>query len=526
MPSCHGLTNSVFPLALTLLVACTSGLPEPEPEASALERLFLQQITSNSAIVKWRGEADRACIAASLQELRQHDSASCMSALGTAGNHREVRFTSLKADTLYFYSVGSQSDEEQRFYTAAATGSAPSDGNTRIWLIGDSGTASAYEMITGGPSYPGQAAAVYAGYLTYSKTSGSEPVDLFLLLGDNAYREGTDAQWQEALFEVYPDLLKQTAVWPTIGNHEMGAGPINICRIRKLPQCERGPFNIISDGTSSSSDPASYDGDLDGEPDGTGMPYLDIFSLPAKAEAGGVASGTEQYYSLDYGNVHVISLDSQLSARDADQRAVMRQWLIADLEANRQDWTVVIFHHPPYSKGGDHDSDAAEHDRIDRPQFDLRTEFTPVFEAHGVDVVYSGHSHSYERSYYLRGHTGPSDTYSHAEHAKLIAGDPNNPSLGQGEAAYAQLSPTSDGIDDRVVYTVAGSAGKVDHEARLTAAESWLLHPAHVRQVADPLGRNGLAVMGSVVIDASTSALRARFIDVSGKVLDQFTITR
>ena len=50
------------------------------------------------------------------------------------------------------------------------------------------------------------------------------------------------------------------------------------------------------------------------------MPYLNIFSLPAAGESGGVASGTEQYYSVNYGNVHVVSLDSQLSARDPDQR--------------------------------------------------------------------------------------------------------------------------------------------------------------------------------------------------------------
>jgi len=507
-----------------MLGACSS--TAPAPPSSPPERLFLQQVSSSSAILKWRGEAQRACIASSLRALRKSRQSNCEAARSTAGDHREVLFADLIADTTYFYSVGGLAGEQQQFRTAPTTGSVPADGSTRIWIIGDSGTASERYPRTGEATHPGEAAAVYAGYRAYAETTGKESTDLFLLLGDNAYLEGTDAQWQESLFVVYPDLLKQAAVWPTIGNHEMGAALIDICLFKTLSQCDHGPVKMFMGGVSSASNPAAYDGDRDGKPDGTGMPYLDIFSLPTRAEAGGVPSGTEQYYAFDYGNVHLISLDSQLSARDRAQRAAMKQWLIADLQANTQDWTVVIFHHPPYSKGANHDSDLVENNVIDRPQIDMRLEFTPLFEAHGVDVVYSGHSHSYERSYYLRGHTGTSESYSHAEHAELIEGNPDSPSLGQGAATYAQLSPTSDGVDDRVVYSVAGSSGKADHNSGLTEAGVWLRHPAHIKQAADALGRNGLAITGSVVIDVTAAELTARFINDRGEELDHYTITR
>ena len=118
---------------------------------------------------------------------------------------------------------------------------------------------------------------------------------------------------------------------------------------------------------STSSNPDDYDGNKDLQPDGTGMPYLDIFSLPSDGESGGLASGTEQYYSVDYGNVHVVSLDSQLSARDPAQREAMKEWLVADLAANDRDWTIVIFHHPPYTKGANHDSDDADGGLRHRP---------------------------------------------------------------------------------------------------------------------------------------------------------------
>jgi 3',5'-cyclic AMP phosphodiesterase CpdA len=199
-------------------------------------------------------------------------------------------------------------------------------------------------------------------------------------------------------------------------------------------------------GVSISADQATYDGDGNLQPDGTGMPYFDIFSLPTAAESGGVPSGTEAYFAVDYGNVHIVSLDTQLVARDPGQRAAMKDWLIADLAANNRDWTVVIFHHPPYSKGTNHDSDTANQRLgIDQPQWDIRNEFTPVFDMYGVDVVYSGHSHSYERSYYLSGLTvTTSQMTALNDYVELKDGAP---ALGRGADAYQQLSPTSGGID-------------------------------------------------------------------------------
>jgi hypothetical protein len=60
-----------------------------------------------------------------------------------------VLFEDLEADTDYFYSVGGLSDDSQQFRTAPVTGSVPGDGNTRIWVIGDSGTASERNPQTG-----------------------------------------------------------------------------------------------------------------------------------------------------------------------------------------------------------------------------------------------------------------------------------------------------------------------------------------------------------------------------------------
>lgn len=505
------------------------------------ERLFLQQVSSHSAIVKWHGgDVTEVCFGAAVKDLTRKSRRRCAAGVETAGGHREAQLTGLMPDRTYYYSLGDLISPDQVFRTPPDANQPPADGNTHILIVGDSGTVTE-------EGHEGEAAAVLAGFESYNTNSGGEAVDLFLALGDNAYLAGTDEQWQKAFFELYPALLKSSPVLPTIGNHEMGNGQVPLCLVAPKQAACTGPggpdMSIMMPygGVSISSDPGSYDGDGDMKPDPGGLPYLTIFSLPTAGESGGVASGTEQYYSVDYGNLHIVSLDSQLSARDEMSRKAMRDWLIDDLSNNSRDWTIVIFHHPPYTKGNNHDSDGAKTFMfgIDSPEFYLRDEFTGVFDRYGVDLVYSGHAHSYERSYYLRGLTGTSDTFD------TRCGDPRQdacnaelnrsgaPATGQGGDAFPQLSATSGGVDDRVVYTVAGSSGKADAatDHLLTVSlEDWLRHPAHIPQPhsCDEAGncRNGLALKGSVVVDATAERLTAKFIDVNGDVLDQFTITR
>lgn len=490
-----------------VLCACSDGsdnIASPNPcNGSEVDpsRLLLQQLTDSSVIIKWRGAATAACIGTTPDGLDMR-----VAATDTEGEHKEATFTGLAAQTTYYYSIGAAPDapSDQYFTTAPASGSVPDDGNTRVWLIGDSGTGGDDER----EDHEGEALMVLAGMEKFVAADG-EAVDLFMMLGDNAYEVGSDFNHQQAVFETYPKLLSTIPVWPTIGNHEMGIG-------------QTAPIG----GLSTSSDPNSYRAKAADAP--SRVPYLDIFTLPTNGEAGGVPSGTEQYYSFDYGNVHFVSLDSQLSARDDAQRAAMRSWLIDDLASNESDWTIVIFHHPPYSKGANHDSDSTRGE-LDTPQTDMREEFVPVFDEYGVDLVYGGHSHSYERSYYLHNHTGTSDTFSPAAHAELVDNDPSKPASGRDAQAYAQLSPTSGGVDDRVVYTVAGNSGKADATAGfLTAPEVWLRHAAHIEQPADTVTpiRRGLNVIGSVIVDADAERLTASMIDVNGAVLDRFSITR
>jgi 3',5'-cyclic AMP phosphodiesterase CpdA len=88
----------------------------------------------------------------------------------------------------------------------------------------------------------------------------------------------------------------------------------------------------------------------------------------------------ERYYTYARKNVRFFALDSTLM--DAKQLA----WLEASLQKAQEDWKICYFHHPLYSNASRHGSSV-----------DLRVTLEPIFIKHGVDVVFSGHDHVYER---------------------------------------------------------------------------------------------------------------------------------
>jgi predicted phosphodiesterase len=106
--------------------------------------------------------------------------------------------------------------------------------------------------------------------------------------------------------------------------------------------------------------------------------YYDLFHLPV-----GGGRENEQWYSFDYGNTHFICLDSN-NRFSPDQLS----WLEEDLArtAGRTQWIFVVFHHPPYSSG--------RHGGA----FNSMMTWIALFEKYGVDMVFSGHDHIYERS--------------------------------------------------------------------------------------------------------------------------------
>ena len=207
-----------------------------------------------------------------------------------------------------------------------------------------------------------------------------------------------------------------------------------------------------------------------------------------------MASGTEEYYSFDYANIHFVCLES-VSDNLRENDSPMWTWLTEDLMANDKDWTIAYWHHPPYTKGS-HDSD--DEDQL----IEMRERALPILEDYGVDLVLSGHSHSYERSILLDGHYGDSESLSNG----MKIDDGNGQEDGDGLYKKAGGGSTP---HEGTVYIVAGSSGKT--------SSGSLDHPVMVTSMRQ---------LGSVVLDIDGNRLDAKFIDDDGAIKDYFSIMK
>jgi len=104
----------------------------------------------------------------------------------------------------------------------------------------------------------------------------------------------------------------------------------------------------------------------------------------------------QRYYSFKKGNVRFFALDSNYM--DPDQL----KWLAEQLQNANDEWKIAFFHHPLYSSASAHGS-----------SLELRGILEPLFQKYGVQVVFSGHDHVYERmtpqkgiSYFTEGSSG------------------------------------------------------------------------------------------------------------------------
>jgi predicted phosphodiesterase len=91
----------------------------------------------------------------------------------------------------------------------------------------------------------------------------------------------------------------------------------------------------------------------------------------------------ERYYSFKptvLGDVRFYALDSNYMSKE------QVAWLQKELAASDSKWKIAFFHHPIYSSGEKHGSDET-----------IRQQIEPLFVKHGVDVVFTGHEHFYER---------------------------------------------------------------------------------------------------------------------------------
>ncbi len=252
------------------------------------------------------------------------------------GYIHQVRLSDLEPDTGYHYRCGS-SDGWSGTFTFLTAPDRPEDFS--FIVLGDSRNPGYYNSDLSGWEMVMQA-------MQDDMRENDDGYKFIHFLGDNIYDPNQQYVW-EKWFDKLSIVSRDIVFMESIGNHE-------------------------------------YDYDTS-EP----VPnYFGQFAFP----------GNELWYSYDYGNAHIISLDTD---NDFLPGSPQYEWLVDDLEEVSQDdslkWNIVMFHRPPFTSGGKGNLDVQEH-------------LCPLFDQYDVDLVLSGHMHIYERFYPLNQYGEIADT--------------------------------------------------------------------------------------------------------------------
>lgn len=179
-------------------------------------------------------------------------------------------------------------------------------------------------------------------YTLANVMAGRKP-DFLLHTGDVVYGAGERVDYPDRFFSAYEHMLSEICFWPSMGNHDR----------------------------SKETD---------------GSDYLGVFELP---ENGPPGLPPEHNYWFDYGNARVAVVDSNMTAEELSGRVA--PWLSGIMADASIRWRFVALHHPPYTCG--------HHN----PDEKIQETLVPIFESSGVDIVFAGHNHWYERTAPLRG---------------------------------------------------------------------------------------------------------------------------
>lgn len=480
----------------------------------------------------------------------------CVSELMASTEHL-INITDLSENSNYFYAIENTTNTlflggaNYKFITP------PSGVNnsisTRIWVTGDASQN----------HYTDVQAKVLNAFENYKSINNLPAPDLWLLLGDIGNENGTLGEFDNRFFQSYvassSHIMQQTPILVTPGNHDYYSGTdftsneqttINNINYFTSEVGTMNTFYITDHGRALSNFRATKNN-----------PFYNLFSFPDGTMPGSLSSKysttnsdeKKSYYSYNHNNIHFISLDSYgfynnhlLYAglpNDVTNNPQM-SWLKNDLAHNTQQWTIMYWHHSPYTKGAGHNSDLVMADEFILTG--IREKLIKYLDDsnYKIDLVLNGHSHHYERSRLLKGHYGLSSTFKTIDHNNnSTANAAHNGKFTSSSLECPYIKSSTGLTNEGIVYVVTGSAGQlqksqddvnfsVGHEAlngayfRPTITETV----AKKNKPLETVNRTTLSSVeetkgGSFYIEVKGNRLDAKFIEeMTGNVTDNFTI--
>ncbi|CAN5438216.1 hypothetical protein BH11PLA2_BH11PLA2_44190 [soil metagenome] len=318
-----------------------------------------------------------------------------------------------------------------------------------------------------------------------------EKPDFLVALGDIVYPAGRVNQYMSFFWKTYNDgdtpdlktgapLMASVPFYPVLGNHDVAARFPTVPDALGIYYFFHPPQNGPGVGpwtTSLGSDKAAAARFRSRTADS--YPSLDA-------------------YSFDNGPVHIVVLNSNQSG-NVDQPK-LRQWVEQDLKGTSARWKLVCYHNPAFSSSSQHYTEQA-----------VRL-WQPLFESYGVDIVFSGHVHNYQRTVPL----------------KFAPSSPKRDKRGRvdGEFTFDRIFDGEKSTQPSgLIHIVAGGGGASLYGPGLEKT-AVTLKKEHGENYADYTAKMVADRHSFVVLDATTDSLKLRAIDLNGKTFDQIVLTK
>ncbi len=316
--------------------------------------------------------------------------------------------------------------------------------------------------------------------------------DLALIPGDIVYNTGLASEYRVKHFPVYnadrsgPEvgapLIRSTLFVAAPGNHDIlhrafKKTPDALAYYYYWSQPLNGPLGISGAKNTPTLDETDSESDRSAFVSASGRTY------PRMAN-----------FSFEFGDAHYLILDSNPYMDWSD--SALRTWVEKDLSQSTSRWKFVMYHHPGFNSSAKHANDQW-----------MRL-LSPVFEKCGVDIVFQGHVHNYQRTFPLTFLPEPGDNGNlRAENGSV-----------KGKFTFdKRFNGTTQTKPNGVMYVISGAGGAELYNSELTTQpDAW--QPFTANYIAD--------THSFTVIDLDGGYLQLRQISKDGKELDRITITK
>lgn len=362
------------------------------------------------------------------------------------------------------------------FEASAATRKAPGT-PYRFVVVGDMGSGS-----------------VESAHIAH-KISLAKP-DLLAITGDVVYKRGRVSEYMSRFFPMYnadaPDsgvgapLLRSVLSFTSAGNHCVGKTEYWLS-----PSFDEHPdlFAYFLYWSMPLNGPQGKDATRS-------IPELngDARRIERFKCAAGETFPTMANYSFDFGDAHWLVLDANAYMDWTDEKLVA--WVEADLAATKTRWKFVNYHQPAFTSEPKHKQEKR-----------MRL-LAPLLEKYGVDVVFCGHAHYYERIRPVKFQLEMRENGKPIDENGYVGGQITCDMNFDGETVTKP---------DGVVYLVTGAGGaKLDANGLTWRKELW--KPFTHKVLGDRYS--------FTVCDLDGDTLTIRQIDVNGREVDKLVITK